>query len=208
MKRDFLKELGLDAETIDKIMAEHGKDVTAAKADADAKTQTIAARDTEINGLKEQLSQRDADIKALRDGAANADELKSQLETLQGKYKTDTDELNKKLKDQQTGFERQTATDKFFAEVKFSSELAKKAAVADFKEKGLKLENGAFVGGKEWLEELKKNEPTAFASEEPDGADPFKPNFGGSTKPNNRGTKPDENPFGFTFSHVRKIDKE
>ncbi|MDE7361225.1 MAG: hypothetical protein K2N38_04765, partial [Oscillospiraceae bacterium] len=32
---------------------------------------------------------------------------------------------------------------------------------------GFKYENGAFVGGKEYLEELKKNEPDAFAKETP-----------------------------------------
>ena len=33
----------------------------------------------------------------------------------------------------------------------------------EFKGKGFKYENGAFIGGKEFLEELKKNEPDVFA---------------------------------------------
>ena len=38
MKREFLKELGLDAEVIDKIMAENGKDIEAHKANGDKLT--------------------------------------------------------------------------------------------------------------------------------------------------------------------------
>lgn len=210
MKRDFLKELGLEGDVIDKIMAEHGKDINTAKGDADAQTQKIAAQDTEIQGLKDQLAQRDKDIKALQDGNANADELKNQLTEWQSKYKNDTDELNKKLKDQKEGFERQTATDKFFAGYKFSSELAKKAAIADFNAKALKLENGAFVGGKEWMDALKKNEPSAFAPENPDdGQQPGKPRFGGSVgqQANNGGGNGNTNPFNFNFNSVRNVPK-
>ena len=36
----------------------------------------------------------------------------------------------------------------------------------EFKGKGFKYENGAFIGGKEFLEELKKNEPDVFAKEQ------------------------------------------
>lgn len=203
MKRDFLKGLGIADEIIEQIMAEHGKTVTAAKGDADAQKQLIAARDTEIEGLKSQIAQRDADIKALQNGANDAAAVKKQLEELQGKYKTDTDALNRKLKDQQTGFERQTATDKFFSGVKFSSELARRAAVADFTEKGLKLENGAFVGGKEWLEELRKSQPTAFAAEEAPKTEPAKPSFGGSVK--GAAQTGSGNPFNFGFTPVRNI---
>lgn len=208
MERDYLKKLGLEDDVIEKIMAQHGKDIEAAKkAEADAQKQTIASKDTEIEGLKGQISQRDTDIKALKDGAADAATVKQQLADLQGKYKTDTDALNKRLKDQQAGFERQTATDKFFSGVKFSSELAKKAAVADFNEKALKLENGSFVGGKEWLDDLRKSQPTAFAEEKAEEDEPFKPNFGGSMKGGNLGGgKAAENPFGFNFSHVRKTE--
>lgn len=55
MKTEFLKELGLEQETIDKIMAENGKDVEAAKAKFsdydDLKTQLTDANKT-IEGFK------------------------------------------------------------------------------------------------------------------------------------------------------------
>ena len=59
MKRDFLEALGLEKETVDKIMAENGADLerekaktTAARADlADAQGKLSAAQ-TELDGLK------------------------------------------------------------------------------------------------------------------------------------------------------------
>ena len=59
MKRDFLEALGLEKETVDKIMAENGADLerekaktTAARADlADAQGKLSAAQ-TELEGLK------------------------------------------------------------------------------------------------------------------------------------------------------------
>lgn len=211
MERDYLKKLGLEDDVIEKIMAQHGKDIEAAKkSEADAQKQIVAAKDTEIEGLKDQISKRDKDIKALQGSNADADAVKKQLEELQGKYKTDTDALNKKLKDQKEGFERQTATEKFFAGVDFSSELARKAAFAEFSEKAFKLEKDVFVGGKEWLEELRKNSPDAFKSKDnpDDNAGGSKPNFGGSVKNNqggNGGGKAD-NPFGFNFTPIRKTE--
>lgn len=205
MEREFLKSLGLTDEVIDKIMAQHGKSIEAAKkAEADAQKQNLTAKDTEIEGLKGQIAQRDKDIKTLQAGTAGADEVKKQLEELQNKYKTDTEALTKKLKDQQTEYERNTATDKFFAGVKFSSSFAKEAAVSHFKEKAFKLNGDTFEGGKEWLEELRKTSPDAFASEEPPAQDPPKPNFGGSVKGQQGGNQPSQDPFNFGFNAVRK----
>ncbi len=48
MKREFLENLGLEKEMIDKIMDENGKDINAEKAKATAK-------DDEIKALKEQM---------------------------------------------------------------------------------------------------------------------------------------------------------
>ena len=49
MKRKFLEDLGLEKEAIDKIMAENGNDVNAAKAEYDSMKQE---RDTTITTLK------------------------------------------------------------------------------------------------------------------------------------------------------------
>lgn len=90
MNREFLKELGIEGETIEKIMVEHGKTVQ------DVNTK-LSAAETEANGLKEQLTQRDTDIESLKKTSGTNEELKNQLEELESKYKTDTEALNTKM---------------------------------------------------------------------------------------------------------------
>lgn len=197
MTREFLRSLGLEDEKIDQIMTQYGQDIEKAKGDADTARQQLAEKDSEINGLKEQITQRDADIKTLKESSEAGEGFKAKLEELQSKYDTDTKALNDKLTAQRTEFETAAATEKFFANVKFSSALAKEAAIAQFKAKALKLDNGVFQGGKEWLEDLRKNAPDAFAQEEQDKPEQ-KPRFAGGIKPT--GGEPNANPFNFNFT--------
>lgn len=81
MKRDFLESLGLDKETIDKVMSEHGKSLTAEK-------QKVTELEVERDSFKEQLSQRDSDIETLKKDSGTSEELKQQLEKWQGDYDT------------------------------------------------------------------------------------------------------------------------
>lgn len=85
MKREFLQELGLDKDVIEKIMTENGNDINAAKQD-------------EAN-LKEQLDTANQTITGLKAAAEkyNGEELTQRLEELQGKYETDVQTLQKDL---------------------------------------------------------------------------------------------------------------
>ena len=83
MKRDFLRDLGVEGDAIEQIMAQNGKDIEDAKKGIDDLKQQIAAKDTEISGLKEQIAQRDTDIEALRTASADNESLKTQLSELQ-----------------------------------------------------------------------------------------------------------------------------
>ncbi|NLX61356.1 MAG: hypothetical protein GXZ06_02365, partial [Tissierellia bacterium] len=60
MKRQFLKELGLTDEQIDKIMAENGKDIEKYKTLAETK-------ETELKQLKEHLEEANAQIEKFKD---------------------------------------------------------------------------------------------------------------------------------------------
>ncbi len=90
---------------------------------------------------------------------------KTKLEELNAKYKQETDDLNAKLTAQETDF----AAEKLFSEYKFASDRVRKSVLEEFKGKGFKLENGTFLGGKEYLEGLKKTEPATFAADEKPG---------------------------------------
>lgn len=184
MKRDFLKGLGIEDALIDKIMAEHGKDF----GELETMKQNVTAKQAEVDELKALLATRDSDIETLKASKANGDELQKQLNELQKKYDADTKAAQKKLDDQQKEFRVTRATEKFFSTVAFSSELARKAAMQEFKDKAFQLgDDDNFVGGKEWLDNLKTTSPDAFKID-----DTGKPNSPTFTNPsgNNNGSTP------------------
>ena len=79
MKREYLESLGLEKDTIDLIMAEHGKTVQAVKSDLEAEAAVSA-------DLKTQLGQRDADLAALKADKASAEDLQTKITDLETKY--------------------------------------------------------------------------------------------------------------------------
>lgn len=71
MKREFLEELGLDKPTIDAIMSEHGKSVSALKdkcKDIEDKDGIIAALTAERDGLASSLSEESEKHTAFKNG--------------------------------------------------------------------------------------------------------------------------------------------
>lgn len=121
-----------------------------------------SAQKTKLDELTKQLSERDKDLEKLK-SENKSEELTKHLAELEAKYKTDTDALNAKLAAQETDH----AAEKLFGEYKFASERVKNSVLEEFKAKGFKYENGAFIGGREYLEGLKKSEPDVFAAEKP-----------------------------------------
>lgn len=201
MKREELEKLGLTKEQIDTIMAENGKDIEASKTALAAKEQELATKTTEAEGYKTQLSDRDKDIKELKKQAGNSEELNTKLAELQTKYDTETTSLKTKLDEQALDH----ATEKFFTGVEFASGLAKEAAIAKFKSKGLKYENDKFLGGDDFIAELKKTDPAAFKPEEKEDDNlPPPPQFVAPTG-NQAQNKDKPNPFNFGFSEVRTV---
>lgn len=211
MKRDFLKNLGLTDDVIDKIMAENGADINAARGELATVQQQLQAAQTESAGLKTQLAERDKDIEALRKDKGSSDELTAKLTELQTKYETDTKALQDKLAAQAYDH----AADKYLDGFKFSSTSARKAVLAEFRSKAFKMtDDGKFEGAAEYMEGLKKSDPSAFAKEEGDGGDEGNGGNGGQQKPphfsnpqgngNNGGGQ--SNPFSFSFNAVRKTD--
>jgi hypothetical protein len=94
-------------------------------------------------------------------------QLQGEITKLKGDLSTKEAEFNTKL----TEMEYTGAVSKYFEGYKFTSELAKKAAMEEFKGKALKLENGQFLGGDDFMKQLKEANPTAFVPED-DGTKP------------------------------------
>lgn len=90
MKRNQLEELGLEKETIDKILDINGQDIEKAKGNLAELTQ-------ENESLKGQLEDRDKDLKDLQKQAKDNEDLSKQYKDLQAKYKQDSENLTNQL---------------------------------------------------------------------------------------------------------------
>lgn len=139
MKREWLKELGLEAEVIDKIMDENGKDVNKAKGE----TQTLK---TENADLKQQLATANTTITELKASNTNNEALQAKVTEYEQTIETMKADNQKKEFD-----------------LALENELIKlnvhstKAARAELDMEKIKYENGQLTGLKEqtdtWAQE-------------------------------------------------------
>ena len=106
MKRKFLEDLGLETDTIEKIMAEAGKDVTSLKARVDDLTEQINVKDTTISEKNNKIAELEkVDVEAIKNaeyerGKTEIEIFKKQnaLDKALSKYKAkDTSILSKML---------------------------------------------------------------------------------------------------------------
>ena len=162
----LLQKLGIE------LTADQTKQIDEVMSKEFISAEAAAADKTKLEELTKQLAARDKDLEKIR-ADNKSEELQKQLDELNAKYKH-TDDLNAKLTAQQADF----AAEKLFGGYKFASERVKSSVLAEFKSKGFKLENGEFVGGKEYLEGLKQSEPDSFAHDQKPGL------FMGSTQNN------------------------
>lgn len=161
MKREWLKELGLEAEVIDKIMDENGKDVNKAKGE----TQTLK---TENADLKQQLATANTTITELKASNTNNEALQAKVTEYEQTIETMKADNQKKEFD-----------------LALENELIKlnvhstKAARAELDMDKITYENGQFTGLKEqtdkWAQEkafLIKTGATHTLYNPADGGDP------------------------------------
>lgn len=158
MKRDFLEALGLDKETVDKVLDENSKDIGREKQKLDQAKSDLAT-------AQEQLAQRDKDIEELKKSAGDVDAVKKQLEDLQAKYTTETEQYQKQIADR----DYSDAVNRAIADkgVKFSSKAAEKAFISDLNDKRLTIKEGVLEGFEDYLKAQQTSDPTAFQSEKP-----------------------------------------
>lgn len=156
-------------------------------------------RDTYKTKYDEDIQQRDADIKdlqtKLKNAGTDADKLKTleaDLATLQTNYDTAKTEYEKQLAQQAYEF----AVKEKVSSLKFSSNSAKKAFIADAMNEGMKLKDGELQGFNEFLESYKKNDAGAFLTdtpaEPPKKDDKPKPSFSGKSTGLSKETEPDD----------------
>lgn len=145
MKREFLKGLDLDNETIDSIMAEYGKNVQGLKETNDELTKKVNTYETEIKTLKES-SQED-------------ENWKEKFEALDTKIKNQEAENKKKQEDE-------ILTNNIisvFGGKKFTSDYVKNVLIDDIKSELNKAENNG-KGISEIFASLTKNKEGLFVN--------------------------------------------
>ena len=149
MKTEYLKEIGLTQEQIDKVFAENGKDIKAFKDENDSlKTQLTTANDTLTKATEEIKGYKDLDIESIKKNASEW-EIKAR--------------------------EAQEQADKQISAMKFDSALnnvlttAKarniKAVRALFDESILKQSDTGIIGLNEQLEAIRKENAYMFDAE-------------------------------------------
>lgn len=158
MKKEELLEIGLTEEQADKVFAINGRDIERHKNAAETAKSDLAA-------VKEQLEQRDKDIEELKKSAGDVDAVKKQLEDLQAKYTTETEQYQKQIADRDYSDAVTRAI--MDSGVKFSSKAAEKAFISDLNTNRLNLKDGTLEGFDTYLKSQKDSDPNAFQGEKP-----------------------------------------
>lgn len=148
MKRNELKELGLDEDVINKIMALNGSDIEKAKANS-------AEAMEENKALKAQLEERDKDLKDLQAKAKDNSELSESYKELQTKYDKDTAALANQLKETRLN----SALDGALTKAKVRNTKAFKALL-NLDE--IQLKDGELTGLDSQVKEIKQSDPYLF----------------------------------------------
>lgn len=143
MKREEVKGIipGITDEQLGQIMDLHGADIERQK-------QQITTLTTERDAARTQL------------GEAN-----KKLEGYDPDWKQKAAEAENQAKAQVAQLQSDFAAQSAAAGVRFSSESARKAFLADLKAKKLPLQEGKLLGFEDYLADYKKNDPGAFVPE-------------------------------------------
>ena len=159
----------------------------------------ISAKDSQINELNSTISTRDTDLANIKEQLAKANtdgeafnKLKTDLEALQGKYDSEKQAFESKLKKQAYEF----AVKEFANGKKFSSNAAKRDFVSTMISKELKMDNGKILGADDFATAYSSENADAFVIEESKPQPQFAKNTNGNQEPSTNG-------FNFDFFGVR-----
>lgn len=152
MNRDFLKELGLEADAIDKIMDQNGKDVEKAKVDAGK----LKELETESTSLKADIAERDKQLEKLKESAGDNEQLKSQIEQLKADNKAAADKHTEEM----TALKKQHAIESALLTAKAKAVKAVQAYIDTDK---VEIDSkGNVTGINEQIKALKEADDTKF----------------------------------------------
>lgn len=149
MKRDFLKQLGIeDKEIIDKILDENSSDIGRAKGDLDDKV-------TKLTEANQKLSAMETELNSLKTAAGDVDKLTTKITEL-------TNENTTLKSTYETKIQAMSLDNAIESALRDSKAKNVKAVKALLNLQELKLENDGLTGLDEQLTKLKEDASTAF----------------------------------------------
>lgn len=177
MKTEDLKAQGLTDEQISFVMAENGKDLKKLQKENENLT-------SDRDAWKEKTEAAEETLKGFE--GIDPTQVQKQIDDYKEKAEAAERDRDQKL------YERDFA-DALKAELegtKFSSEGAKRDAVSQIKEAGLKLKDGKILGLTDFLAQMKEKDASAFVDEEQENALKNAAHFGPVTAPRGQQTPP------------------
>lgn len=149
MKREFLLELGIDKENVDKIMAENGKDIAAEKAKTTSAEESLASlqatleeANTTIAGFKE----KDLDVE---------------------KAKNLAKEWEKKFQEAEEAREKEAKNNALMRELAKTNTVDAEVLKACLNMDEIIVKDGKFIGLDDQIANLKENKPYLFDDKKP-----------------------------------------
>ncbi|ULQ49050.1 phage scaffolding protein [Liquorilactobacillus nagelii] len=176
--REFLKDLGIEGDNLEKIMAEYGKSHTES-----TDLQKKVADLTEQNGsLQSQIDDRDKQLTEIKRSAGDNEELKSKIKALQDANKQAAEDYQTKLAEQS----KESKIELALRDVKAKNPKAVKALLDLNK---VSVDGDNLIGFNEQIEKIKETD--AYLFQPKDNNEPPKPpiKITGAGNPNN-GDKP------------------
>ncbi len=152
MKTEDLKAQGLTDEQISFVMAENGKDLKKLQKENENLT-------SDRDGWKEKAETAEEALK----GFEGIDPAQVQAQLAEYKKKAEDAEKDRDAKIYERDFNDALKT--ALEGVKFSSEAAKKAVMADIRDAELKLKDGQILGLNDLLAQMKEKDASAFVNE-------------------------------------------
>lgn len=152
MKTEELQAIGLTEEQIKKVFELNGTDIK-----AEQKKTTKA--ETERDQWKSRAEAAEETLKGF-DGV-DVENLNQQIK----EWKDKAEQAEKDFQQQIYDRDFTDALNTAFSEIKFTSDAAKRAVMAEVKEAGLKLKDGTILGLTDLLKQIKEKDASAFAPE-------------------------------------------
>lgn len=138
---------------------------------------------TRADGLDDQLKTANVEIQSYKE--MDIDGIKKKATEWEAKYNDDTKALQEKMDQQTYDFE----AERYLGKYKFRSELARKAALSEFREKKFQLQDGTFLGADDFMKQMRESDPDAFAEDE---AQTEQPKFQAYVRSTSNGYKPQQ----------------